>query len=189
MRDYREIINFWRYHEYLHLYKVEGLHDKLCEEKEYYLYEYEKGKEYRDKEGSANVPLRSDRYEFMNEVCRFITKEYYNVSDDWESTCCNAYIQDKDNYRDVWHHHMKDTSITATAYIDPPEPDNGGELELWYPPQDPFKYHPEKDVIAFFPSWLLHRPLPQTIDEKRICLNWGYISYTRPTNKLTGDRW
>ena len=52
-----------------------------------------------------------------------------------------------------------------------------------------FKIKPKKDVIYAFPSWLVHAPLPQTIETPRISLNWGYDSSNRPIHKLSGDRW
>ena len=48
---------------------------------------------------------------------------------------------------------------------------------------------PEPDYIYFFPSWVLHRPLPQNTDKDRICINWGIESSKRPIHKITGDRW
>ena len=48
---------------------------------------------------------------------------------------------------------------------------------------------PEKDVIYTFPSWLNHKPLPQTTDTPRYSINWGYNCNLRPIHKLTGDRW
>jgi hypothetical protein len=65
----------------------------------------------------------------------------------------------------------------------------GGGIEFFFHQNHLITILPEPNHIYFFPSWVLHRPLPQNTDKDRICINWGVESSKRPIHKLTGDRW
>ena len=74
-------------------------------------------------------------------------------------------------------------------YIDPPLENEGGEIQFYLEGNNQPKILPQKNCVYFFPSWLMHRPLPQTSPQNRMCLNWSYTSSNRPLHKLTGDIW
>jgi hypothetical protein len=93
------------------------------------------------------------------------------------------------NGTSVFHNHYEFGSITATLYLDPPKEEEGGGLELFFHEHEKVIVNPRKDYIYFVPSWVLHRPLPQTTNKIRHCLNWGYECSKRPIHKLTRDRW
>ena len=65
-------------------------------------------------------------------------------------------------------------TLSSTMYLNPPNPGEGGELSFMYSEVDIFNLLPQKDTIYFFPSWVMHKPLPQSKSEIRHCLNWGY---------------
>ena len=99
------------------------------------------------------------------------------------------YYQDKETFQSVFHNHYDDLTLTATTYIDPLDSDEGGEIQFYSHQHNIISISPEIDCIYFFPGWLLHRPLPQNTNKKRICINWGVDCNNRPIHKLTGDRW
>ena len=74
-------------------------------------------------------------------------------------------------------------------YLNPPLPNEGGGLEFYFHDDGREIIYPNKDEIYFFPSWVLHKPLPQTSNKVRYCLNWGYDCSNRPIHKLTNTRW
>jgi hypothetical protein len=85
--------------------------------------------------------------------------------------------------------HYTTSTIASTTYINPLEKDEGGGIEFFFHQNHLITILPEPNHIYFFPSWVLHRPLPQNTDKDRICINWGVESSKRPIHKLTGDRW
>ena len=185
-----EKIKFIDFGTYFHGYQVEGLHDRLKKHKKDLIKEFKE--EYKDwwKIGSTNVSCNIK--EFNDEfapLMYYIVKEYYLVDETWLNIPFGTYIQNKDRQVNHLHTHWHQTTISSVMYIDPLEPGEGGELEIWTPPDDPVHWTPQKDYVYFFPSWLLHRPLPQKVDKTRLCLNWGYNCSKRPIHKLTGYRW
>ena len=184
-------IKFQLFCDYVHLYYVEGLHDKILEEMDVGRLEeyYYTNRDEMWKRDTANYPLALRECEFIVDVCEDITRKYYYVDEMWKKTSMMAYFQTNEETQNIWHNHIHDSSITATVYINPTLEGEGGELLFWHPKDGEVKIQPQKDVIFFFPSWLMHKPLPQTREEPRICLNWAYDSSTRPIHKLSGDRW
>jgi hypothetical protein len=82
-------------------------------------------------------------------------------------------------------------TICGVMYLDLPR--IGGEIEfIEYPDRgenNPIKIKPQEDKIYLFPSWLYHRPLPHISPITRICINFGYVSNSRPILKNYGIRW
>ena len=184
-------IRFWKYNYHLHLYHVKGLHDKLKEEfpTEYHIEQFKKEKKGVHAKRIANYFLEEEKSKFLEDIFVYIANKYYLVDEQWGKISIMAYYQTNEEGISKFHNHARYSTLTATTYIDPPNEDEGGQLEFFNPPDNNLTISPKKDVIYFFPSWLLHRPLPQTNKEPRICLNWGYESTLRPIHKITGDRW
>ena len=136
--------------------------------------------------------MNRDFYDDLRPVFYGILDHYYVLSETWEDKVVGIYVQDPKHSRPIRHNHSKDGVLTATFYIDPIEnEEEGGGLEFYLGSgeHDSFTIYPKKDVIYIFPAWALHSPLPQTREQPRICLNWGYDCAQRPIHKLTGDRW
>lgn len=183
------MINFIKGTDYLHIYYVPGLNDKLKVYKDVLIKEFF---ERRENKQEVNANIITSNLDFQNECEKDfykIVEEYYLVDSNWNFQNFGIYVQTKENFRDVFHHHQRQSTIIATTYIDPFEEEEGGELELWNVHEDPIKIVPLKDHIYFFPAWLPHRPLPHKVDKTRVCLNWGYNCAKRPIHKITGDRW
>jgi len=109
---------------------------------------------------------------------------------------CNIYVQNNEYCKPYFHHHMDcepnliDASLTATLYLDPPKV--GGEFQFMPRLIDPetfeddlkdLKEHTfkvEENKLYFFPSWWMHRPLPQEDKTYRVCLSFNIYSFDRP---------
>ena len=191
MIDIDTQVKFWRKDDYIHQYYVEGIHDKLqeCLPIDYLEKEYNQQKEGMNFNNIANFKIDLNRVMWLDNICRSIIQRYYLVDKYFQQIYFMAYYQSSSDNRSIWHSHIDVSTILATIYINPTKEGEGGELELFHPFEGPMKIQPEKDQIYVFPSWMLHRPLPQTREEPRICLNWGYVSSMRPIHKLTADRW
>lgn len=184
-------IEFWAFNPYIHFYRYNGLHDilKSIFPIDYYTQEHNDSKERRRKELVANFELSPNEFPPLVDILNNIINEYYWIGKPISMSKVAVYYQTNLDNKSILHSHIHDSSITATTYIDPPEEGEGGELQLYTPTEGKINIQPSKDVIYFFPSWLLHRPLPQTRKEPRICLNLGFNTNIRPMHKLTADRW
>lgn len=182
-------ISFERIEDYIHAYKVKGLHDFLSEFRE----EFNRLSNENLKKNNKNVfnfHVNNPNFKgpFIN-LLSSIVDEYYYVDKNWDLMTPMLYFQTDKINNCVYHNHYLTSSITATTYLDPPSLEEGGSLELYLHQNDVVKVFPKKDYIYFFPSWILHRPLPQTRKEPRFCINWGYQCLKRPIHKLTADKW
>jgi len=105
----------------------------------------------------------------------------------------NVYVQNNQYCSSYFHHHMYcepgkgDASMVASLYLDPPEV--GGEFQFMprfiHPEthEDDLKEHTfkvEENKLYLFPSWCMHRPLPQEDETYRICLTFDIYSFDRP---------
>lgn len=182
--------NFQQIQTYLHAYYVPNLHNELSKYKEKLLKEFEEWYEGKRAFKENNYMTRNREFQLKFEKYFYdIIDKYYIVDDTWQIQSFGIYVQDDKEFVDDLHIHQQQATITATTYIDPCEPEEGGQLELWNIMTSPITISPQKDYIYFFPSWLPHRPLQQTRKSPRICLNWGYDCLNRPIHRLTGDRW
>ena len=178
-------------HPYVHSYKVNGLHDFLS------LYEEEFDEIFKlhrkgEKDNSAyNVSLEysTKLYIKLSDILYDIIYNFYLVDQNWNSINLSLYSQVKGDDAPVYHNHYNTGTIASTMYLNPPNKDQGGGLEFMFHGENTTILYPQKDYIYFFPAWALHRPLPQTTNKPRHCLNWGYNCSKRPIHKLTGDRW
>jgi hypothetical protein len=187
-------VQFYKFNSLIHIYEVKGLHDKLLKYKNKILKNYYTQK---DKvfvaENKYNTPFTDPSfYHEFDSLLYGIVNNYYLVGEVFDPKTIGIYIQTPDSYRSMRHNHYNSGMITSTLYIDPIENiDEGGGIEFYIgsESQDQWIIYPKKDNIYFFPSWLIHSPLPQTREKERICLNWGYDTNIRPIHKVTGDRW
>ena len=181
-------VKFHPFHHYIHIYRVEGLNNWLQSEKNLLIEESKKDKD----EGVANYFTNSELINNdLNSLIIDIALQYYHVGNkfDWMDTLPMIYHQTREEGVSVFHHHYLMSTITATTYIDPIDKEHGGGLELFLHDTHQHIIHPEPDCIYFFPSWVFHRVLPQSIDIPRLCINWGLNCSVRPIHKLTADRW
>jgi len=187
--NWKDIIKFSRFHRYIHIYHLEGLNNWLQSEKNLLI------KESKNDKISGEVVNYRTTSELINHgfnsLLTDIALQYYHVGSnvDWSEVAPMVYYQTKEEGVNKFHHHYFSSTITATTYIDPMDKEHGGGLELFL--HDTFRpiIYPEPDCIYFFPSWVLHKPLPHFIDTPRLCINWGLDCLLRPIHKLTGDKW
>ena len=82
-------------------------------------------------------------------------------------------------------------TICGVMYLDIPE--EGGEIEFIHYPDNgednAIKIKPQEDKVYLFPSWLYHRPLSHTSNISRLCINFGYVSDSRPILRNIGILW
>jgi len=90
------------------------------------------------------------------------------------------YCQNNVHNNSVAHTHINTSSINAVTYID--VPNDGGALELDIMGEKTY-LKPTDDRIYFFPYWVVHRPLPQTDEKWRLCINLEFFDEKRPVRK------
>ena len=187
-----EKIGFKRFSEFIHGYYLEGLHDKLLSYKNIIDIKFQEKVEEMSAKSVANVVIDDEEFyrEFYPIFSQIVIK-YYLVDNEWVWRNFAVYKQSNEYSVNDLHNHISTSTITAVTYLNPPKSfsNNGGELEIFIPPNNNKFIEVEKDWIYFFPSWALHRPLPQRVNEPRYSINWGYNCSKRPIHKLTGDRW
>jgi len=188
-------IQFRQISDAFHEYHIPNLHDNVIKYKDRIIKESRPVK--NSDEYNPNPPdhqvvnrlISQDIDDEFQKIFHTILNQFYIVGPSWSHFVCGVYIQNNKDGVYEYHSHVKQNSLTGLFYIDPPKQDEGGELEIWDLPDAPLKIQPEKDSVYFFPSWLVHRPLPQTSPTTRISINWGYVCDNRPVHRLTGDRW
>jgi len=143
--------------------------------------------------GGYNVSYTSDVIE-TNIIPRIktIVRETFGLKD-VSNVECFMYVQNNKQFVSQFHHHMKcepyhlDPPLTASIYLDPPKV--GGEFQFLPSTICPESFEEdllkntntvEKDKLYFFPSWWMHRPLPQEDETYRVCLSFNIYSYSRP---------
>jgi len=185
-------ITFTQYNSYIHIYHVEGLNNMLSSQKDYIVNEFN----ILSKIGGG-FPKFQYNFRTQNKVInknltslfKKIINTYYLIDISLKYIHPMIYYQDKEKFKSIFHNHYNDLTLAATTYIDPLNKGEGGELQFYAHENEIISISPEIDCIYFFPGWMLHRPLPQNTNKKRICINWGVDCNNRPIHKLTGDRW
>lgn len=182
---------FWRGNEYLHCFIIEGLHEWLKPFKQEIIKDYNEWVIKGNNEGIANFSISNQNLNVeLSNLFFDLLNKWYTVDPPFKPlTAIGAYYQDNKSGISNFHNHYKVSDINFTTYIDPPNPNEGGELQVYFHEENQDKINIEKDTIYCFPGWLMHRPLPQTSLTPRICFNWGYRSYSPIFNKASGDRW
>tara|TARA_R110000803_G_C11826579_1_gene302689 strand:- start:81 stop:623 length:543 start_codon:yes stop_codon:yes gene_type:complete len=172
--------------DYMHGYRIQGLHDNLIQYKEIMIEQY---KNFPPHSNAANIMFQNIEFQkTYNNLLLNIVNQNYLVDQNWIDGKFGIFLQDDTTRLLERHNHIKTHTLNAVFYIDPPSPGEGGDLEYWGN-LDFNTLHPEKDVIYFFPAWMIHRPLPQISKIPRIAINWGYRCTQRPIHKITGTVW
>ena len=182
-------IDFKQLNPYIHVYYIPQLHDYLKTFKEEFkkIFQNSPAGKRTNEDPLEDIPMISN--EGIYNVFNSILNKFYLIDSDWTTNqSIGIYYQDNNSNINLYHNHFP-SSITATTYIDPPLKNEGGEIQFFIHEINQPIVLPQKDHVYFFPSWLMHRPLPQITPKERICMNWIYTSSKRPIHKLTGDRW
>ena len=104
-----------------------------------------------------------------------------------------VYIQNNKHTLNQWHNHINSATLNATLYLDPPK--EGGELCFIadYGKENIedtfFKIKPEENKLYVFPSWIMHKPLPQKDKKYRVCINLEWYCKQRPISKESFKVW
>ena len=184
-------VEFKKFDTYVHVYKLKGLHNSLLEyEEELSAQAISHNKDFPMSD-SANFSLQNQELQnILNNSFLSIAKKHYILGSTYSlQENIGVYYQTKTQSRNYYHNHISTSSLTAVTYLNPPKEGEGGEISFYLHENHILNILPQPDLIYFFPSWLLHKPLPQTNNSPRICFNWGYSGYKNPIHKLTGDKW
>lgn len=158
-----------------------------------------------------NSPNGKGNCVYTNEVIEkdIIPRIYETVASAFmmkvEKISSHIYVQNNEKKITTFHHHMAglsdklDSSLTAALYLDSPKV--GGEFQLmprYLTPEyfedyeDNLKEHTfdvEDNKLYFFPSWWMHRPLPQEDETYRVCITFDIYSFDRPMFLLDNTVW
>lgn len=124
-----------------------------------------------------------------------LIQHFYQVNPPINELSPYLYMQNKNNSINDFHTHIHINAkpffnfMVATFYLHDLKDDEGGGLEIMIPPYDPIYIKTKKDKLYTFPHWLLHRPSPQTSNNLRLCLNWGYKTNQKFTHRISKDIW
>jgi len=139
--------------------------------------------------GGYNTEFDNELYRNKIEIAfRQLIHDHFVVGEQLRDIKTWIYCQNDKFFNSVWHSHIDTSTINAVFYIDPPEPEEGGGLELRYLEQS-IKVPVQKNMIYMFPYWMDHRPLPQTSKTWRVSVNVEYMTNTRPVVKESGVIW
>lgn len=108
-----------------------------------------------------------------------VIREEFEVSEKLKPIQIWIYCQNDNYFNCVWHNHANTSTINAVFYIDPPSQEEGGGIQHSYGGVN-YITNPEKNKIYLFPYWMDHRPLPQSSEEWRVCVNLEYFCKERP---------
>jgi len=104
------------------------------------------------------------------------------------------YVQNNKETLNDWHNHIITSTLSATCYLDTPK--EGGELVFIDPlilseniEDTYFKIKPEENKLYVFPSWIMHKPLPQKDEKYRVCINLEWYCKQRPISKTSYKVW
>lgn len=139
----------------------------------------------------AGYNTEYDNLMFRNKVeiaFRQMIHDHFVIGEQLRDIKTWIYCQNDKLFNSVWHSHIDTSTINAVFYIDPPEPEEGGGLELRFLEQS-IKVPVQKNMIYMFPYWMDHRPLPQTSKNWRVSVNVEYMTNTRPVVKESGVLW
>lgn len=130
-------------------------------------------------------------YYFGERIKRSVESSFHLPPTDTD-VAINLYVQNSQNSSPIFHNHIHTPStICGVFYLDIPK--EGGEFEILLSPQEDgsgiIKFKPKEDKLYLFPPWLFHRPLPQKDEKPRFCLNFQYITDSRPILKKFGYTW
>ena len=115
-----------------------------------------------------------------------IINKIFKVSEKIKKIKPFVYCQNNKKSINLWHHHIKTSTINGVFYLDPPE--NDGAIAFRYGGRE-YELFPKEGHIFLFPYWLEHTPLPQQVDKWRVCVNLEYKCMMRPTVKSTEVLW
>jgi len=115
-----------------------------------------------------------------------LVDEEFVVSDPVSPITTWIYVQNNVVSTNIWHNHVKSSTINAVFYINPPQ--EGGELQLLLH-NTMYSVKPEKNKIYIFPYWMDHRPSSQVDPEWRISVNIEYMCLKRPILKKQNILW
>jgi hypothetical protein len=139
--------------------------------------------------GGYNTEYDNELYRNKIEIAfRQLIHDHFVIGEQLREIKTWIYCQNDKFFNSVWHSHIDTSTVNAVFYIDPPEPEEGGGLELRFLEQS-IKVPVQKNMIYMFPYWMDHRPLPQTSKNWRVSVNVEYMTNTRPVVKESGVIW
>lgn len=178
-------MNKWRINKWFHCYDFQ-YSDFLYNHLDEIIEDYKKGKEKK----SYDRPLSIDKInKFLYPRLNKLVEDNFYVGKKYNNFPIFTYIQQpKDNKEKNLHTHTHNPgNLCGVFYLNIPQ--QGGELQVSYPPFCDFNIKPQIDKIYLFPIWLMHRALPHSGDKERISFNFTYPGNIRPIHKFTGDIW
>jgi hypothetical protein len=92
---------------------------------------------------------------------------------------CWAYCSNSGDYAEIWHDHMKTSTINSVYYLNVPNC-SGGEIEFDLGKNKTFKYKPSNFDLLIFPNYLRHRPLMVNSKELRVSINMEFLCEEQP---------
>lgn len=125
-------------------------------------------------ENGFNYPILKDHDEFfLNLYKKFFDdckKNFNFIISNYNKQVCWAYISTKDLFAEVWHHHLRTSTINAVYYLDVPEKESSIDF-LCEKTKNIFTYYSENDELLIFPNSLYHKPNRFYCDGHRISIN------------------
>ena len=92
---------------------------------------------------------------------------------------CWAYCSNNGDYAEIWHNHMKTSTINSVYYLNVPKC-SGGEIEFDLGGGKVFKYKPKNFDLLIFPNYLRHRPLKVDSIDLRVSINMEFLCEEPP---------
>jgi hypothetical protein len=135
-------------------------------------------KKYHIKHEGNNFPILEDNTNFF----KHLYEKYYDyclnkfkfIVHPKNVFVCWAYISKKDDFSEVWHDHIKTSTISAVYYLSIPK--NKTSIDFCIN-QNYFNYEPSENELIIFPNYLEHKPNRCYNDGYRISINMEILSF------------
>lgn len=132
-----------------------------------------KNKKYCNPSKGYNYPLLDDCDNFFfklyNRYYNLCKKKFKFTKDLKNSSTCWAYVSDKNYFNEVWHDHVKTSTINSVYYLNIPNNDNATiDFRLNY---KQYTYKINNYDLIIFPNYLQHKPHRCYKNDYRISIN------------------
>lgn len=133
-----------------------------------------------------NFPIRTDYNNFFHNLQYKIHHDCEKIFNftvcNYSKDTCYCYMSDRKNYAEIWHNHVKTSTINTVYYFNIPK--NKTSIDFLSEKNKKIYTHtPLTDELLIFPNYTYHKPNRPLYDGDRISINFE-ISCKEPSIEL-----
>lgn len=168
-------------HDDLPIYLIKNFYVPLFNKEKIIQKVIENQKKYSWLFTSINFPIIDDHFFFFRNL---YTKYYKLCKRKFKFTkhinfneLCWVYVGDKYNYKEIWHHHQRTSTVSSVYYLNIPDDKVSIDFKM---NQIAYTYYPKNYDLLIFPSYLEHKPNRCYKDGYRISINMELLCNEHP---------